>query len=205
MDLNGRVTFEADTQTMEKLVTLVFLLLALVTRAQDLQTDRPNETEMPTTIKPGHLQFEMGLAYEQEDGADVYEAPEIVLRYGVFKHAEVRLESDIIYNGGENGGVTGIEPLKIGAKYQLLKHHKLIPDLGILARLIVPFLADGGLREPYYGPEVRLLTQHTITKNCHIGTNLGVQWTTDGKQPEYIYTLTADHSLTQKLKCFVEG
>ncbi|WP_394773081.1 transporter [Flavobacterium sp.] len=181
--------------------------ISYIGSAQQIQTDRPNETENPSTITPKRLQVESGFSFEKEDDEKTFNVPEIVFRYGIFKNAEIRVETALKTFDKENeDNKFGIEPVKIGAKYHILDHKgKAIPDVSLLARVSIPWMADNAYQEEKYSPEIRLLAQNTLSKTWRLGYNLGVKWLPENLQPEYIYTLSADHSLSKKFKVFVEA
>jgi hypothetical protein len=187
------------------LITAGFFFLSLVASAQQIQTDRPNETESPNTVTPHHLQIESGFSFEKEDEEKTFKVPELVLRYGIFKNAELRVESAFKIEQEENIEQCGIEPVAVGFKYHLLDHKNAVPDLGIIGRVTIPWLADNSYQQQKYSPEIRLLAQHEVSKSAHLGYNLGVHWQPDALQPEYIYTLSADYSISKKIKFVAES
>lgn len=192
---------------LNKCLAVLLLGGSYIGSAQQIQTDRPNETENPNTIIQSHLQVENGFSYEKDDDGKAFRVPEVVLRYGIIKNLEFRIESALKAVDQENNDKQfGIEPVEIGAKYHFLDHKgAAIPDLGILARVSIPWLADNAYQEEKYSPEVRLLAQHGLSKTYHLGYNLGIHWLADTLQPEYIYSISADHSITKKFKVFIEA
>lgn len=187
----------------EKFILLSSLIITYTSSAQQIQTDRPNETEGPSTISAHHLQVESGFSFEQEDGEKTFEVPELVFRYGLFKNAEFRIESAFKIEEEEN--LQGIQPLVVGVKYHVLDHKGILPDLALLGRVSLPWLADKAYQEENYSPELRLLAQHSLSKTTHLGYNMGIQWLADTARPEYIYTLSVDHSLNKKVKLIAEA
>lgn len=174
-------------------------------KAQQIQTDRPNETESPAVVSDGRLQLESGFHYEKEDGAQTVESPQAVLRYGLFHNAELRFETAFQFIREDGQSQLGIQPSAAGIKYHVLDHKGVLPDLAILSRLYIPWMADKAFKEDHYSPELRLLAQHEISSRAHLGYNLGVQWVSENLQPEYIYTFSADHALTKRIKLVVEA
>ncbi|WP_163397340.1 transporter [Flavobacterium fluviatile] len=174
-------------------------------KAQQIQTDRPNETESPSVVPAGRLQLESGLYYQKEEGTQTVESPQAVLRYGLFRNAELRFETALQFTKQDGQSQLGIQPSAVGIKYHLLDHKGMLPDLALLSRLYIPWIADKAYKEDHYSPELQLLAQHEISSKAHVGYNAGVQWVSENLQPEYIYTLSADHALTKKIKLVVEA
>lgn len=185
-------------------ITALSLLLSAILSAQQIQTDRPNETEGAAAVSKHELQLESGFSFEERDSEPTFEIPEIVLRYGISKNAEVRLESALQRTNQTYSPIYGFKPLTVGFKYHILDHNNITPDIAVLGRLSIPWLADKVYQEPKYGPELRLLFQHELSKTSHIGYNAGLHWTAESAAAEYIYTVAADHSISKKLKIVIE-
>lgn len=170
-----------------------------------MQTDRPNETESPNAVNKYHLHIENGFSYEKNENEKIYEIPEILLRYGVFKNAEIRIENALQINDTQEQHNFGLIPVTVGFKYHIVDHKGVsIPDIGILGRISIPWMADKAFKEAYYSPEIRVLAQHELSKTIHLGYNAALHWLADSAKPEYIYSISCDHSLSKKLKLFVE-
>ncbi|TDP00260.1 transporter [Flavobacterium sp. 245] len=190
---------------LRKLIAASLFCISYSTSAQQIQTDRPNETESPNAISRHHLQVESGFTFEQDDHKKIFEVPEIVLRYGLVKNLEFRIESALKTEHEQNNDHYGIKPIVVGLKYHIADHKGAIPDIALLARTSIPWLADNAYQEPKYSPELRVLVQHELSKSSHLGYNAGVHWLPERSNPEYIYTISGDHSLTKKIKLVVEA
>ena len=80
---------------------IIFLLCCSITLvAQEIITDRPDQTESSSTIQKGNLQIESGLLLEFL-GEDISPsertilAPTTLIRYGLLDFAELRIVSQI--------------------------------------------------------------------------------------------------------------
>lgn len=192
---------------LKKLIVTGLFCFCCAVSAQQIQTDRPNETESPNTISPKHLQVESGFSFEQQDGGKTFEIPEIILRYGLFKNAEFRIENAFKINKEkeEEEFSRGIKPVTFGFKYHFIDHKGIaIPDVSVLGRVSIKWMADHAYQEEKYSPEIRVLAQHELSKVTHLGSNFGVHWLPEALQPEYIYTLSGDHAITKKIKLVAE-
>ncbi|MFD1605336.1 transporter [Flavobacterium artemisiae] len=193
-----------NMKLLPQIIAIGLFYFSSTVSAQQIQTDRPNETESPNTISVHHLQVESGFSFEQQEGEKAYEIPEIVLRYGIFKNAEFRIESAFTIDHDHEEDSDGIKPIIFGAKYHLIDHKGIIPDISLLGRLSIPWMADHSLQEQKYSPEIRMLAQYSLSKSAHLGYNLGVHWLSDTGRPEYIYTISGDYALTKKIKLVAE-
>ncbi|KFF02958.1 transporter [Flavobacterium reichenbachii] len=192
---------------IQKITISVFFLLTFhCVSGQQIQTDRPNETESPSAVKSKHFQIESGISYEKDNTEKKIQVPEMVLRFGIVKNLEVRAENALKITNEDQNTLTGIQPVVLGLKYHFLDHKGLIvPDLAILGRISIPWMADPVYKEQKYSPEIRMLAQNELSSKTHLGYNGGIRWLPDTSQPEYIYTLSADHSLTKKIKLVIEA
>jgi hypothetical protein len=191
---------------IQRIPLFLLLLTFHYVSSQQIQTDRPNETESPSVVKTKHLQIESGISYQKDNIEKTYQTPEMVVRLGIFKNTEFRVESALKITNENHNTTTGIQPVIVGLKYHFLDHKgKLIPDLAILGRMSIPWMADNAYQEEKYSPEVRILAQNELSSKMHLGYNIGMRWLPDTSEPEYIYTLSADHSLTKKIKLVIEA
>ena len=76
-----------------------------------------------------------------------------LLRYGLLNRFELRLSWAVSENRetqGESYSVigSGFEPLGVGAKVEITEEKGLLPDIGLLIDMSLPFLAS-----KYYQPE----------------------------------------------------
>lgn len=186
------------------IIVVILLSLPYVVLAQQIQTDRPTETESTTTVPAFHLQMENGFSYEKEGNKKSYELPEAALRYGLFKNAEIRVETAFKISNEDSENFYGIKPVTFGFKYHLVDHKGSIPDVALLGRVSIPWMADKSFEVQNYSPEIRALVQHELSQKTHLSYNLGIEWLAENSHPEYIYTLSADQAVSKKFKIFIE-
>lgn len=158
---------------LRKFITVSLFCISYITSAQQIQTDRPNETEGPNAVAKHHLQIYSGFIFEQEDNKKIFEVPQIVLRYGLVKNLEFPLESALKTEQEQRDDHYGIEPIVVSLKYHITDHKGVIPDIALLGRTSIPWLADNIYQEPKYSPELRILVQHELSKSSHLGYNTG--------------------------------
>jgi hypothetical protein len=81
---------------MKQLVlAFIFWIISMSARAQEalekVETDRPDQTESPSIVPKGWLQFETDLSREQYSDDVLYTLPTLLSRYGLLKKLELRL------------------------------------------------------------------------------------------------------------------
>ncbi len=179
-----------------------------------LITDRPDQTESPTALPKGFLQVETGGFYEsfkQDDiKFDTYTYNSTLIRYGLIKNLELRLGFDFTegrttINGNRLEDVTsGFSPLLFGFKTTIAQENGLMPEIGFLGHLYLPFTAGTDYRPETTGVEFLFAFEHSLNENSNIGYNLGAAWMDDSPEASYIYSVSYGLDITDKLRAFVE-
>ncbi|CAM3381370.1 transporter [Flavobacterium chungbukense] len=159
--------------------------------SQQIQTDRPNETEGPSAVSKQMLQVESGFSFEEKDSEKRMEFPKLHF----VKNAELRLERAPQTTNEPDNPTYGFKPLSFGFKYHLADHDNTVPDAALIGRISIPWLADNLYQEPKCGPEVRLLFENELSKSSHIGYIPGIRWTAESVRPEYLHTLCRSFAL----------
>lgn len=192
-----------------KLYRILFLLTANSTiLAQDLptiQTDRPDQTECPFITPRHYFQLENGFSYEKNNSnSELIVAPSVLTRYGINKYFELRLITEYVIATENSNNYSGINPVLIGFKTNLLEENGIIPTTSLIAHIGFPKLASTEYRANYYHPEFRFTMQHTLSDKQTLSYNLGVEWNGIDKKPTFIYTLTTGYSLTETIGVYLE-
>ena len=87
------------------IISLVFLIFMFAEsysqEIEDIFTDRPDQTESPDILYKNFLQFEAGINYEKDNSnpgvkSKNYNIPEMLIRYGLNKFTELRLEFNFL-------------------------------------------------------------------------------------------------------------
>jgi hypothetical protein len=186
---------------MKHLATVFLFLLASAAFAQDaglINADRPGIADSSTVVGRGIFQLEAGLERDHDaDGRSV--AMPLLLRYGVSKELELRLEGNgYIHADGANG----FAPLSLGAKY----HFADAPSLGVIARIFVPS-GTGGQRSHTTTGDVRFTADINMGEKWSVNPNIGVasQDDGDGRFTAGLVALTVQYNLSDRANVFVDG
>lgn len=202
-------------------VTLLASLMPFCLWAQgagELNTDRPNLTQSPVVVPRGSLQVEAGMQY-QKAGVGVFRHkellyPEALLRLGLLKWAELRLQGAYKKEAWErlepNMGpdpedLKGLENLQVGTKMHLYPGRGALPEIGLLATLTLP-VGHQAFRPPHVAPEGRLLFNNKISDKLELQYNAGYRkrQSPDDDSGEVLYTASANLKLNGRLTCFTE-
>ncbi len=194
------------------LITTTFIISSLLVFTQDivqgLVTDRPDQTESSVTIPKNSFQIESGFVYEYDkaDGVEAqnYTMNSTLLRVGLFDNMELRIGTAYL-KVEDSISVDGFGPLYIGTKVFISEEKGWIPELAILANIIMPGFSEKAFKPKYLGSGIRIAASHTITDFMGLGYNIGAEWDGDNPYATGIYSLVLGFSLTSKLSAFIES
>jgi len=189
-----------------------FLILSILVigklNAQQIITDRPDQTESSSTISSGHLQIESGLwlgfteMYSQTERQIL--APTTLFRYGITKGIEIRIlnQFENIKDQTSSGNISGISDIEIGTKIQLLQKNDITTEIAFLTHLIIP-TGSKGLTNNIYGTINKLSISHQINENIGIGYNLGYNYY-DSEKGDLTYSLALGIGINDKAAIYIE-
>jgi len=191
---------------------LYFLLMFLVCmmsihaqKAEPIQTDRPDQTECPFIVPKKHFQAETGFLYEKlKKGVSSVMMPSVLFKYGITENTELRFITEIERLKNSDNINTGLNPVTIGFKTNILKEKGIIPNTSFIGHLTLPTVASCENKSSFYAPSFRFTMQHTLTQKLSLAYNLGAEWDGETPAPTFIYTLTTGLSIGKKTGGFIE-
>lgn len=190
------------------IISILWIVLTndcLAQNSMPIQTDRPDQTECPFITPTHFMQFEIGCPFEKTTAySSEINAPTMLSKFGVSKKFELRLITEYVISFENTTKVSGIHPIAIGFKTQLLEEKGIIPTLSFIGHLHLPKVASRGVQTHYYAPEFRFTIQHTLTKKQTLSYNLGAEWDEETGSPTLIYTLTTGYSFSEKTSMYIE-
>jgi hypothetical protein len=176
---------------------------------RELSTDRPDTTESPITLDPGHVQIELSfLEYTREGTTDAYDIAPVNLKLGLTHFADLQLVlQPYLISDGPAGNVAGSGDTQIRLKLNLWGN-----DGGATAAAIMPFIQfptgdddatagelEGGLIVPVgfelpAGFSLTVMAEFDCVRNS----------TDDGYRLDLVHTAALGRGLTERLGGFVE-
>lgn len=208
-----------------RLVALPFAaaLLALFgapAGAQELVTDRPDQTESALTVPAGAWQIESGWTFISNDEGrvevEVHEAPGTLLRVGLAERWELRLGWGGVARvetsfGGRSFDADGTLDGELGAKVVLHEADGSFPQLALLFGTSLP-VGEEGFGSERFDPSFRLSLAHDLGEEWSIGYNLGAAWESEpGADGEIdtlshaLYTVAVGRGLGERWGVFFEA
>ena len=188
-----------------KIISLLCCSITLA--AQEIITDRPDQTESSSTIQKGNLQIESGLLLEFL-GEDIscsernILAPTTLIRYGLLDFAELRIVSQIESVKNNSTSVTGISDLEIGTKLQLLKKEKSLLEIALLSHIIIP-TGSKEVSSNTTGSINKLCVSHRSNTNIGIAYNLGYNYF-GGRKGDLTYSFVLGSRINDKASVYLE-
>jgi len=187
------------------ILTLFIVTANVKTSAQEqipIQTDRPDQTECPFIVPKKYFQMENGISFEHSDDlANTFLHPSSLIKYGLNDILELRLIMELTTVTFEQENATGINPVTVGFKINLIKEKGILPTTSFIGHLTLPY-ASSEFKSLYYEPAFRFTMQHTLAKRLSLGYNLGMEW--ENKMHTFIYTVTDGYSISEKLGAYIE-
>lgn len=187
---------------------VIFLFCFGILNAQEIVTDRPDQTESAAIVPKAKLQIESGFAYEvSEDDYGKYNsisAPSTLFRYGLFDFLELRFVHQ--YNNlkmrseQEKLDICGFSDLEFGIKLAFIKSDYI--DLALVSHYAAPTGTDGFGYEK--GASInKIAVSHSLSDDISLGYNIGYDYFGQGKG-DLNYSVVFGYSITDKLGIFIE-
>ncbi|MEA2240070.1 MAG: hypothetical protein QOC81_4794 [Thermoanaerobaculia bacterium] len=186
---------------MKTLAALLLVASTLHVHAQDadlINADRPGLADSSGVVGPGRFQTEAGLERDH-DGDSTAIATPLLLRYGLTKAVELRVEGNGYVHAD---GANGFAPLSIGAKV----HFADAPSLGIITRVFVPS-GSGAQRSHETTGDIRLAADIGLGERWSLNPNIGVASLDDGdgRFTAGLAALTVQYSFSDHANVFADA
>lgn len=200
---------------MRKIIcTLSFLLFLISTSAQveKIETDRPGETNTPTTVPRKWVQLETGFLMQIEKHYPklkdhFIQHPSVLSKYGIGNRIELRLITELgtLKEENVNGTtlLTGITNVQLGGKVNFLKEKGIRPKTSLIAHYNFRRLRTL-YKDSIDGANFRFAMLHTLSKTISVGYNIGMNWNRFGSPPSYIYTFSPRFNISEKWFAYIE-
>jgi hypothetical protein len=183
---------------------LILTALNKVINAQEIVTDRPDQTESSTTIPNKSFQIEMGFGSGNYDGERLSLHPTALFRYGLTESIELRFVEQLASSENEATSETefGLSDIELGLKIQILKKKNVNTEIAFISHLIIP-TGSSELTNTNYGTINKLAVSHGLYKLLDLGYNLGYNYYGTGNG-DITYSLVTGIGLSDKMGMYVE-
>jgi hypothetical protein len=222
---------ESDKKPSRAEMDLIDRICAVFSQEEDpdgpINTDRPTFTPANTVVPRGRLQFESGFTfnYLQARGSrnEVYDLPELAMRYGVADRVEFRTfwqgeswDSAQLRRGGTRSP-GGIADMEVGFKWQVLpedKEQRWRPTTALITSIIAPTGGGSELSGETVEPYINLIYAWSLTDKLTFGGSTGYLGIRQKGSPgsatrshnyqRYHQSLVSFYSVTERTTLFYE-
>ena len=175
---------------------------------EPLVTDRPDFTESTDAVPLGRFQFEGGYTFTHDGGTDTHQAPELLLRVGVFEGVELRIGWPNFTSQDADSGipdVDGLEDLSLGVKVKLIEQDGAIPHFGVIGEISIPTGADD-LSSGDVDPAIKLLWAYDINDRLSLGGNVNFASLTENNDRffQVAASVALGVSITERVGAYIE-
>ncbi|HNQ12997.1 MAG TPA: transporter [Bacteroidia bacterium] len=192
------------------IIVLCLLINTCVTFGQEvdpISTDRPDQTEGSSTVPKGFFQAEIGLLYGNTNDKfpiDIYAIPSALFRYGITPRIEARLITEYLSFKDKSASQSGLAPIAVGSKVNVLQENGVIPEVAILGHVSIKDAASEIFRQNYFAPDIRASLSHTLTEQFSLGYNIGLEWDGYTGKNNGLYTVAIGYSISDHFGTYAE-
>jgi hypothetical protein len=184
-------------------------LLAQDKKFENLSIDRPDVSNLPVTVRPGHFQFEFGTEWDKNPHLRESSLPNLIFRTGLNKKSELRVgftnfASDSI---AENWNDRVLIPT-LSIKYRFIEEKGARPSIAIQPEVALPFghgkavsQTEANFARMNYS--LLLLFNNTLHEKVFLNYNTGVLWNRAGNA-DGLLSASTSFAHTHRLGYFFE-
>ena len=146
----------------------------------EFTADRPGATGGPAVLPKGRLQLESGVAWERSalDGpwSTTWTVNTSMLRWGISDMAELRFQADYLISSTDGEKQSGFDSIIFGTKAKLYEGGKILPEVAIMANVMVPGKKGSAFLGDKWGGQIALLCENSITDWFSVGFEADLIW-----------------------------
>src|SRR5688572_29371809 len=178
------------------------MLFAQHENFENLSIDRPDVSNLPTTIQPGHYQIEVGLEFAENDFVREFNLPTFLLRTGLNKKSELRVGvSHYQLDSSESLSPKTSFVNTISFKYRFVEENGIIPSIAIQPDINFGF-TEGQQKNPEVDYAFILLFNNSLHEKIFINYNAGILIKKEAN--EFLLSASLSFLHTHRLGYFIE-
>lgn len=198
--------------THNLLIGIIFSMVMnnVYAQVQEMTTDRPDQSNTPVLIPKGALQIETGVIIEKDnrEGRNCinYAYNNTLIKFGVNDNFEGRLAFGYLgvkQIADETSVQKGLAPITLGVKIKLVDQNGLWPQMGLISNVTLKTGAEY-FKPPFTCTDITFALLQTLNK-WYITYNAGVKWNGDTPEANWLYAISAEYNITNKLSMFIES
>jgi hypothetical protein len=196
---------------VKKLLAIVILCthvqILYAQNAEKIEPDRPGRSQTPFVVPKGKLQVETGFEWKKEDD-DQHEIqhPELVIKYGILKHLEIRTRLLSVTDKFKQTSTTqsGLEPIEVGVKALITEAKGIVPHSSFSAQIGLPRAASKNYTANKVFPKLRLNLENELSEKLYLEYNVGAEWDGENNNPQWLVSVSPHLEIGEKFQIFAE-
>jgi hypothetical protein len=181
----------------------------LTKKFEPLSIDRPDVSNLPTTVRPGHFQFEVGSEWDRSAVVKESSLPNFVFRTGLNKKSELRVGfTNFAIDSLTDNWKDRVFVPTLSVKYRIFEEKGARPSIAIQPEVVLPFGhgRDVSLSEANFilmNYSLLLLFNNTLHEKIFFNYNTGVLWNREG-EADFLLSASTSFAHTHRLGYFLE-
>jgi Putative MetA-pathway of phenol degradation len=182
---------------------------SLARKFEPLSIDRPDVSNLPTTVLPGHFQFELGGESSQSSFNRKFEVPNLIFRTGLNKKAELRVGFTNVFEDSLKSNVRDKSLVTtLSAKYRFVEEKGLRPSIAVQPEVALPFGHGSDIDQSeanftLMDYSLLVLFNNTLHKKVFLNYNTGILANRNGEL-DFLLSASASFAHTHRLGYFFE-
>ncbi len=188
------------SQFLKIFVGFLFCVFAHNLSAQEILTDRPDQTETASAVSKGLFQIESGYSLNKIPEETSLTLFSNLYRYGIGSGIELRLAHEVIFYKvrSENETKLQFSDIEIGGKYGFTLSGI---DVALLSHLVLPSRSEDD--DSKVGVITKLAFSRDLSESVGFGCNFGYDYLGKGKG-DYTFSAALGFSLTESIGFYTE-
>ena len=178
---------------MKRIFVFLLVFLPVFVMAQEtvgFTADRPGSTTSVKVLPKGRVQWETGIGWERSKlegpAKNTWTMNTSLLRWGISSSAELRLQADWLYSSADGEHSSGLSDVALGAKVHLFEGWKAVPEVSLLANVLIPGGSNAKFLPHEWGGQLGILFENQLTPWFSLGYEGDLIWS-DNSRPTFFY------------------
>jgi hypothetical protein len=174
---------------------------------ENLSIDRPDISNLPVTVHPGHYQVELGFEYAENKHTSAWNIPNFILRTGLGRKTELRIGTSLTHLDSNFVNLSNrISSGSISIKHRIVEEKGWIPSIGIQPELNYIHTKATEQGDPSHDITYDLLVLFNNAFHEQIFLNYNIGWIhlTENEQ-RWLLSASLSFQHTHRLGYFVEA
>jgi len=183
-------------------LALCLVLTVLTASGQHVPftSDLPGSTGGTDVLPKGRFQWETTVGFERQSfespATNAWTINSSMLRLGITEFAELRLQGSYLFTACDGIHTKGFSDVSIGTKVKFFRTEKLLPNISLLANVLVPGGKDADFLPENWGGQIGLLLDWDVNSWITLSCEGDIYW--KGEKPDYLYGFGLNFDLSSR-------